>query len=388
MSTRYGAGSIKEVAPGKWRLRVFLGTDPVTGKPRQRERTFYGIEKAANKELARLVTEAESGKVDPTTATLEQLLDEWISHIEPTRRPSTMVNVRRKIDGRVRPTVGALQLSRLSAHDLDRFYRSLLDAGLSTTTVRQYHAILSAALSQAVKWDWIERNPALNASPPSVRPPSTKVPTVDQLNDLWRRAAATDEVLATAIALASLTGARRGELCALRWSDVDLAAGRLHIRRSLSVVDAVHHIGPTKTHQERRVSLDETAVDVLRRHWSEQRDLSNRAGSPLVPDPYVLSYNANAGRPVSPDTITHRFADLADGLCRFHDLRHFSVTTLIAAGVDVRTVAARHGHASATMTLDRYAHALPEPDRAAAGILGRTLQDSSDSSAPSSPPPP
>jgi integrase len=126
-------------------------------------------------------------------------------------------------------------------------------------------------------------------------------------------------------------------------------------------------------------------------------ELSKAAQSPLVSDPYVLSYNANGALSASPDTLTHGFGklcvdmelpalkklrktkpkakrtDLATGQrwpFRFHDLRHFSVTTLIAAGVDVRTVADRHGHARATMTLDRYAHALPERDRAAAGILG------------------
>jgi integrase len=129
-------------------------------------------------------------------------------------------------------------------------------------------------------------------------------------------------------------------------------------------------------------------------------DLSERAESPLIPDPFVLSYNANGALSVNPDTFTHGFGklcvvmelpalkrlrktkpkakrtDLAPGQqwpFRFHDLRHFSVTTLIAAGVDVRTVADRHGHARATMTLDRYAHALPERDRAAAGVLGATL---------------
>ena len=120
----------------------------------------------------------------------------------------------------------------------------------------------------------------------------------------------------------------------------------------------------------------------------------------MSPTPYVLSYNANGAMPANPDTFTHRFGALCDAMeqpalkrlrkkhpkakradlapkdrwpYRFHDLRHFSVTTLIAAGVDVRTVAERHGHARATMTLDRYAHALPERDRAAAALLGEVL---------------
>jgi integrase len=129
-------------------------------------------------------------------------------------------------------------------------------------------------------------------------------------------------------------------------------------------------------------------------------DLAEQADSPLVEDPYVLSYNANGAVPASPDTFTHRFGALCEKMelpalkrlrkkqpdakradlhpkdrwpYRFHDLRHFSVTTLIAGGVDIRTVAERHGHARATMTLDRYAHALPERDRAAADLVGSVL---------------
>jgi len=223
------------------------------------------------------------------------------------------------------------------------------------------------------------------------------VPTPEQLSTLVKVAEADDPVLATGIALAALTGARRGELVALRWSDVDLDAGRVTIARSLTVADGQSHEGATKTHQIRNVALDEVGVGVLLRRWTYMRDLSKRAESPLVGDPYVLSYNANGARPVGPDTFTHRFGALCRAMearaakrlkvsvaklppgerwpFRFHDLRHFSVTTLIAAGVDVRTVAERHGHAQATMTLNRYAHALPERDRAAAGVLGRALGD-------------
>jgi integrase len=202
------------------------------------------------------------------------------------------------------------------------------------------------------------------------------------------------------VALAALTGARRGELVALRWSDIDLDAGTVRIARSLTVAGGEHHVGSTKTHASRVLALDPAAVAVLKHRWAEMEDLAIRAESPLVTDPFVLSYNANGAIPANPDTFTHRFAALCDAMeepalkrlwkkhprakradlatkdrwpYRFHDLRHFSVTTLIAAGVDVRTVAERHGHARATMTLDRYAHALPERDRAAAALLGEVL---------------
>ena len=262
---------------------------------------------------------------------------------------------------------------KLGPDTLDAWYRTWLEEGLSPNTVHHLHAILSAALNQAVKWGWIDRSPADRSSAPPLRQVPMTIPTPEELNKLHRSAAGIDQILAAAVALAALTGARRGELAALRWSDVDLVAGRLRIARSLTVVHGTVHVGPTKTHQVRDIALDPIGVGVLLDHWDYVSGLSEQAGSPLIEDPFVLSYNANGGISVGPDSITHRFASLTKSLgmsYRFHDLRHFSVSTLIAAGVDVRTVAERHGHAQATMTLNRYAHALPERDREAAGVLG------------------
>jgi integrase len=373
----YGSGSISQRSPDVWRLRVYVGDDPLTGLPLQRERTFRGGEKDARAALAKFVTEAHSGRVARTSTTVGQLLDRWLLHIEGLgRQPSTIHGYKGKIDHDIRPALGSVPLNKLGAETLDRCYAAWTSSGLASATVRQYHAILSAALHQAVKWGWIDRNPADRATPPSPRGQTINPPTPEQVNRLVAAAEAKDPVLATAIALAALTGARRGELAALRWSDIDLTTGYITIARSITVVNGKTDEGGTKTHQIRRLALDELGAQILRNRWAYQVDLSERAGSPLAGNPFVLSYQAHAGIPVNPDTISHRFAALAARLevtCRFHDLRHFSVTTLIAAGVDIRTVATRHGHAQATMTLNRYAHALPASDREAAAVLGRAL---------------
>jgi integrase len=374
---------MRERSPGHWQLRVFAGADEA-GHPLQLSKTFVGGERQAGKALAEFVAEVEKGSFDRTRATVGELLDKWLEHIESLgRRPSTIAGYRNKIEHTIRPELGEIKLSRLRADDLDARYRKWTAKGLAPATVRQCHAILSAALHQAEKWAWIARSPASHASPPTVHQKDLSVPTPEQLQTLVSRAEATDTVLGTAVALAALTGARRGELAALRWSDVDLDSGRLRIAKSLVLVAGDFVVGPTKTHQVRTIALDGLAVEVLRRRLLYMEELSTKAESPLVEDPYVLSYNANGGRAVVPDTISHRFAAICRSLrtgrndnawsFRFHDLRHFSVTTLIAAGVDVRTVSERHGHAQATMTLNRYAHALPERDREAAAILGRTL---------------
>jgi len=369
---RYGSGSMVERGEGVWRLRAY-----VRESDRQVHRTFRGNATEAAKALAKFVTEVEQGRFDHTKATVGDLLDKWMAQIEPTRRPSTLLGYRRKIDHDIRPALGIVSLAKLKPDRLDRFYGEQLARGLSSATVRQMHAIISAACHQAVKWGWITVNPAERASPPAVRSPKMIVPAFDEIDTLYRAARDYDPVLGTAVALAGLTGARRGELAALRWSDVDLAAGRVSISRAISVVDGMTFEGPTKTHQARMIALDEAGVGVLRDRWAFMVDLSERAESPLVADPFVLSYQAHGGTPVSPDTITHRFATIAKATgidCRLHSLRHFSVTTLIATGVDIRTVAERHGHAQATMTLNRYAHALPERDRIAAGVLGRAIK--------------
>jgi integrase len=361
----------RPLGSGTWRLRVY-----VRESGEQVQRTFHGNATAAGRALARLSTEVDAGRFDHTKATTSDLLDKWVAQIGPTRAPSTMLGYRRKIEHDIRPDLGHVLLTRLRPDQLDTFYGGQLARGLSTATVRQMHAIISAALHQAVKWGWIGANPADRASPPTVRTPQMILPTVTEVDVLYKAARDLDPVLGTAVALAALTGARRGELCALRWSDVDLAGGRVTIARALSVVDGVTHEGDTKTHARRELALDEVGVTVLQDRWQHMTDLSELARSPLVADPFVLSYNANGGRPVSPDTLSHKFATVAKAAgieLHLHSLRHFSVSTLIGAGVDIRTVSDRHGHASATMTLNVYAHSLPGRDRIAAGILGRAL---------------
>jgi integrase len=397
-----GTGTMRErpLGSGRWQLRAFAGFDELTGTPRQVTKTFVGTEAKAKVALGKFVADVNDGKFEPTTATVGELLDKWLEAATVSQRPRTLEENRRKIEHRILPVLGSVRLNKLSPALLDTAYRQWLDEGLSPATVHKYHSILSAACRQAVKWGWLGSAPTERATPPRVERKEMVVPTPERLKDLIRAAEKEDGVLATAIALAALTGARRGELVALRWSDFDLDAGTVRIARSLTVAGGEHHVGSTKTHASRALALDPAAVAVLKHRWAEMEDLAIRAESPLVTDPFVLSYNANGAIPANPDTFTHRFGALCDAMeepalkrlrkknpkakradlapkerwpYRFHDLRHFSVTTLIAAGVDVRTVAERHGHARATMTLDRYAHALPERDRAAAALLGEVL---------------
>jgi integrase len=146
------------------------------------------------------------------------------------------------IEDPIVPVIGAIPVAKLNPADLDRFYRQLLEVGRSRgpyapATVRRVHGIVRRALSQGVRWGWISHNPAIDASPPRVPLKELKPPEPEQVVRLFRLALESDPELATFIILAASSGARRGELLALRWSDLDLDLVRLSIERGIVRVD-------------------------------------------------------------------------------------------------------------------------------------------------------
>ncbi len=120
---------MRERSPGHWQLRAFAGPDPVTGKPRQMARTFTGTERAAAKALGKLVSEVESGKFNRTNVTVGQLLDKWLKAAERSQRPRTVYENRRKIEARIRPTLGAVRLDKLEPDTLGHRVRPVVGRG-------------------------------------------------------------------------------------------------------------------------------------------------------------------------------------------------------------------------------------------------------------------
>ena len=177
--------------------------------------------------------------------------------------------------------------------------------------------------------------------------------------------------------LAVVLGARRGELCSLRWSDVDVDRGEILIAGGVVRVHGQPLIGKdTKTHAKRRVAVGAATLDLLKAHRVEQAKTALACGATLAPDAYVFSHAPDGGSPISPDGVSHRFGKLARRLgvcCRLHDLQHFMVTQLVAGGVDWRTVSGRAGHADGHMTLATYAHFQQAQDRHAADLMESLL---------------
>ena len=170
-------------------------------------------------------------------------------------------------------------------------------------------------------------------------------------------------------------------MCALRWPDINLEDGKVVIERGIIVVAGGLQERPTKTHNRRVVVLDHGTVRLLRGHRQREESTARACGLELEPTAFVFSRRPGGTLPLRPDNATATFAALAraagiEGLSLKDATRHLAATRLIAAGVDVRTVAGRLGHRRASTTLDVYAHWLPERDREAAEIIGAELDDS------------
>jgi integrase len=367
---------------GVYELRVYRGRDE-TGRKSWVSRTHRGGVKSSDDALRDLVKEVETGRHRGPGMTLGSLCDKWIVALElEGRSPTTLREYRRIIERVIKPALGAKSLEALKPHDLDDLYASLSKRGLSPSSVHQVHSILRASCKHAVRKGWLAANPAVNADPPKIRRAPPNVPTVAEV----RRLIATAEDLgqtdmAAFIALAAFTGARRGELCALRWDDVDWAGETLTIGHSLAVMGRGEIVRKdTKTHQVRRIAIDGFGIEVLRRHRTILDERAEYLESSVTDSMPVFSHWASGSydldRPIAPDTVTHLVGSIADKAgvdTHLHALRHFAVTQLISQGVDVRTVAGRAGHADASVTLKVYAHVMPQRDREAAEQLGRAL---------------
>ena len=379
------AGSMRQRGENSWQLRVHAGRDPLTGRKRYVERTFHGTKREASKALSSLVVEA--GRLTPRAAregTMTALLNEWFEHAAQSFSPKTAAVVRGYLDSPIIPAIGSIPAARLTPAELDRFYRHLLTVGATRepyapATVRRVHGIIRRALSQGVRWGWLSHNPAVDASPPRVPLRELTPPTPDEVARLFRLAQESDPELAAFIVLAASSGARRGELVALRWRDLDLDRGTLSIERGVVLVDGKLIEQGTKTHQSRRVTLDVGTVATLKEHKVRAAAHARVAGTGITEDSFVFSKAVDGSVPWRPDATTRDFRVLCNKAgvngVRLHDLRHYVATRLLASGIDVRTVAGRLGHRNPATTLNVYSHFVPEADQQAAKALGALFGD-------------
>ncbi len=378
------AGSIRQRGKQSFEIRAFAGKDAETGKKRYVTRTVRGERREAQVALGRLLAEIEDGQHAVRAGTVGELCERWYSHAAPDLSPTVAAEYRRLLDKRILPRWSDTPLRRLRTTGLDQWYSELRRSGgpggkpLAPNTVIRAHAVLRRALAQGVKWGWLTVNPAANASPPHSRKQHLELPDPAEVARLIAAAAKVNPSLPTYFRLAAATGARRAELCALRWKHVDLDKRRVTIARSIVEVGGELIEKDTKTHQVRKVTVDEETAALLVAHCDACADLATKCGRSIGRNSFLFSHQVGFSKPWRPNYATLAFGRLRDELgldgVKLHHLRHFSATQLLSAGIDIRTVSGRLGHANASTTLDFYAQFLQAADERAAEALGGLLR--------------
>ena len=374
-------GGLRLQSSGVWELRLEAGRDPVTGRRRQISRTVHGTKREAQLVLNAMVAETDQGHGTGTKATFEQLSVQWLALVANDLSPTTLHRYKNLLKNRILPALGDRSVQAIRTNDLDRLYLGLVnEIGLAPATVRQAHAIIRRAFRQAVLWGWIATNPAANATPPRQVRSELSPPNVTQVGELLKKASEEDPELGRFLHLAASTGARRGEMCATRWRNVDTKLRTLTIEHSITDLPGGPAEKDTKTHANRRLALDPGTLAVFEEQRRAAMLRADEASSVLTRDAYVFSSEPDGLFPLVPGNVTKRFQILRDSLgfgnMRLHDLRHFTATRLIAAGVPVRTVSGRLGHANPSTTLSVYSHFVEASDQEAASVMGELLPKS------------
>lgn len=346
------------------------------GKRRQRK-TSHRTEPEAQRartEMLRAIDTATA--VAPARDTVDAYLAGWLEHLELVagRRPSTVSSYRKMLARYLPEPLRAARLQHVTVADIDGVYRVMARRGLSARTIRYLHTVLRKVFADAQRQGLVVANVVDRASPPSTV--AAKAPTFptwseDELNRFLDHIEGRQG--AEVIHFAALTGARRGELVALRWDDVDLDRRLVTISRAATFVDGRLVEGGTKTHQVRTATLDEGLVAMLRRHRVRQTEWRLQVGTYWVDRGLV--FPGAGGDFEHPDTLTQRFERLvaSSGLprIRLHDLRHTHATLWVEDGVDAKTVMQRLGHSTVAFTLERYVHPALDRQQAAADRFAR-----------------
>jgi integrase len=362
-------GHYRQRKDGRWECMFTLpnGTrKSVYGKTRPDVRAK--MEEALNKARKGIDLKGER-------QTLAHFLTTWMDETQkPKLRPSTIKSYDSYIRLHIVPLLGDTPLGELTAQDVQRFLNGRTKAGLSPRSVQYIRAILRAALAQAMRWGYVERNVAALASPPRQKPKQIATLTADEARRLM--AATRDDRLGALFATALYTGMRQGELLGLRWPDVDLEAGTLRVRQAVQKIDDQwQFVEPKSANGRRTVPLCEPAREVLRRQKEQVRAM--RAHGDDAWTEWGLVFPSAVGTPLDSSNVTHhlqrQLATAGLPLVTFHALRHTCGSLLHQEGVPARTIMEILGHSQITLTLGTYCHATNTMFDEAAGALARAL---------------
>lgn len=357
-----GSGTIRQRSDGTWEARLTVGTDPGTGKPVRK--SVYGKTQAeVRKKMTATQRAIDNGTYQaPDKTTVSQWLDTWMETFCAVKvKPLTYSTYHVAIKNHIKPSLGALRLQAVRGVHVQKLYNRMTADGLSAKTVKNVAAILHKAFSVAVKQGLMQANPCDAAELPKAMHKEI-TPLTDSEIPLFLEAIK-GHPFEGAYALCLFAGLREGECLGLSWDQVDFEARRITISQQLQKEKkkgARYYIAPsTKSGKPRQIEPPEIAFEYLRTERRRQTEKRLAAGE-LWSNPDNLVFTDELGHHFAIPTFYERFKRIAASIgrpdARPHDLRHTAATVAIAAGADIKSVQDLLGHATASFTLNVYAH--------------------------------
>ena len=353
-----------------------------TEERRRETKSGFATQKECQAAMNKLLVAVEQHNYSaPTRASVKDYLKkEWLPAVKATIRPSTYNSYVQHVDCHIVPHIGTVKLQKLSGSQVNALYAKLAESGrkdgktgLSTMTIHHVHACLHKACKDAVRWGHISRNPLDAADPPRKKGDGSREMrtwTKEQLRAFLDAIA--DERLSPLWHTIAMTGMRRGEAIGLRWSDVDLENARLAVRRALIPSGREVIVSEPKTIKGRRViALDPGTVEVLKAQAARQLDEQQEWDEAWVESGLV--FTLENGEALDPESVSRYFRQAVKlsllPPIRLHDLRHTHATLALQAGIHPKVVSERLGHATISITLDTYSHAIPALQEEAAALI-------------------
>lgn len=389
-------GHIQKRGENTWRLHIFVGREPGTGKPIYQTRTFHGPKKEAERQLRELVRDYELGRVtEPSRQSLSEFLDQWLETAARQKvRARTLQDYRNLVRCYIRDTIGFVPLGKLTPMQIQSLYSALSDGEsprsgvparepLSPRTIRNLHFTLKQALQQAVRWRMIAFNPASDVELP--RPKSRHDrhllrPLTPEQIPLFVRAIEQDRFKVLFHLLLG-TGMRPGEALGLKWTCVDFRHGTVRVEQTLVRIfgqGGGWRLEEPKTAKSRRtIPIPPELIALLnvqRKNQAEERQLADDKWQE-----HDFVFTASNGQPLHELNIVKRHFKPAlerAGLpshIRLYDMRHTHATALLLMGEPEKVVSERLGHSTTVLTMDTYCAVLPTMQRGAASKIGAFL---------------
>ena len=371
-----GEGSVFKRKDGRFQVKIPLGS----GKYKS---GYFETQKEAERTRRQWLHELEQGKlVTAKDQPLQDYLEYWLKVKKMTVRETTIAMYHRYLSDYVYPSLGNIKLQKLSGEMIQQLYSELLDDEvLSGNSIRLLHRILSTAMNAAVKLKKLSFSPVKDVTVPRAVRRDMRVLTIEQARTLIH--SIDNERFKCLLTLAVVTGMRRGEMLALRWSDIDFQKAEVNVKRSLSffynpVEDVtLFYEGPPKTTASKRMVMLPTIVLNALKMWKEEQNIWKKNAHSWEHDDLVFS--TRKGTFWSPNNVTLEFKAVlrAAGLphMRIHDLRHSAATILLEMGVHVKMVQELLGHEDIKTTLGIYGHLLEGTYRDAMNQLDERYRD-------------